>query len=93
MNILKNSWHMARRFKTATTLNLAGLTVAFAAFYLLMTQVDYNRSYNRNIADGDRVYRLETKMNAEAAWGTYCNRRIHAIIAQMPQVERAGLLV
>ena len=92
MNILKNSWHMARRFKTATTLNLADLTVAFAAFYLLMTQVDYNRSYNRNIADGDRVYRLETKMNAEAAWGTYCNRRMHAIIAKMPQVEAVSEL-
>ena len=37
MDILKNLWYMARRFKTATVLNLLGLTVAFTAFYLLIT--------------------------------------------------------
>ena len=43
MDIIKNLWYMARRFKTATVLNLLGLTVAFTAFYLLITQVDYSR--------------------------------------------------
>ena len=60
--LLRNIWYMARRFKTATVLNFLGLTVAFAAFYLLMTQVDYARSYNACIADADRVYRVESKM-------------------------------
>lgn len=62
MNIVKNIFYMARRFKTATALNLLGLVVAYAAFYLLMTQVIYNRSYNQNIADGERVFRFESKM-------------------------------
>ena len=46
MNVFRNMLYMARRFKTATVLNFIGLTVSFAAFYLLMTQVIYNRSYN-----------------------------------------------
>ena len=37
--ILNNLIHIARRFKAATALNLAGLIVSFAAFYLLMTQI------------------------------------------------------
>ena len=78
---------MARRFKTATVLNFLGLTVAFAAFYLLMTQVDYARSYNACIADADRVYRVESKMGDDYPWGTNCNRPTLAQIAQMPQVE------
>ena len=39
---MSSLFYLARRFKTATALNLLGLTVAFAAFYLFMTQVLYN---------------------------------------------------
>ena len=44
MNVFRNMLYMVRCFKTATTLNFVGLTVSFAAFYLLMTQIVYNRS-------------------------------------------------
>ena len=85
--VLRNIWYMARRFKTATALNFLGLVVAFAAFYLLMTQVMYNRSYNASIPDGERVFRFEAKMGADSPWGINCNRPTNAILKGMPQVE------
>ena len=84
--------YMARRFKTATVLNFIGLTVAFAAFYLFMTQVVYNRSYNASIPDSGRVFRMESKMNPDAQWDISCNRPIHALVAKMPQVEAVSEL-
>lgn len=42
---------MFRRYRVATLLNLLGLGVAVATFYLFMTQVIYNRTYNHNIHD------------------------------------------
>ena len=51
---------MARRFKLASALNLIGLVVSFAAFYLLMTQIIYQTTYNHGIKDYDRLYRLES---------------------------------
>ena len=78
---------MARRFKAATVLNFVGLTVAFVAFYLLMTQVEYNRSYNASIPDGERVFRVESKMGSDYPWGINCNRPTLDILAKMPQVE------
>ena len=92
MEIVNGVIHMARQFKTATALNLAGLTVAFAAFYLLATQVDYMQSYNHGIADCGRVFRVESKMNADAKWGTHCNRPSLEVIAQMPQIEGMTLI-
>ena len=92
MNIVKGMIYMARRFKTATALNLVGLTVAFTAFYLLATQVDYMQSYNRGIADYERIFRVEAKMNANAKWGTNITRPTLEIIGQMPQVEGLTLL-
>ncbi|MBQ6378657.1 MAG: ABC transporter permease, partial [Prevotella sp.] len=85
--VLRNIWYMARRFKTAAVLNFVGLTVAFAAFYLLMTQVVYNISYNSCISDNERVFRFETKMGPDSPWGINCNRPTNAILSEMPQVE------
>ena len=87
MNIFRNMLYMARRFKTATVLNFIGLTVALTAFYLLMTQVVYNISYNSCIPDNERVLRFETKMGSDSPWGINCNRPTNAILSEMPQVE------
>lgn len=51
--------HTIRRFKTATTLNFIGLVIAFVAYYLLMTQIEYNGNYNKGIEGYENVYRLE----------------------------------
>ena len=51
---------MAKRFKLATTLNVAGLILAFAFFYLLMTQILYQWTYNHGVNDYEQLYRLET---------------------------------
>ena len=92
MNVFRNMLFMVRCFKTATTLNFVGLTVSFATFYLLMTQIVYNRSYNASIPDGGRVFRLESKMNPDAQWSINCSRPIHALVAKMPQVEAVSEL-
>ena len=92
MNVFRNMLYMARRFKTATVLNFIGLTVSFAAFYLLMTQVIYNRSYNFSIPDGERVFRLESKTTPDAQWGINSSRPTNTLLAKLPQVEAVSEL-
>lgn len=84
---MKTFWYMARRFKAATALNIFGLTIAFTVFYLLMTQIDYSRSYNSTIPDAERVFRVETKMGVDYPWGDNCNRPFYTSVASLPQVE------
>ena len=45
-----------KRYKTASVINIAGLTIAFIAFYILMAQVHHGLSYNSSIPDYERVY-------------------------------------
>ena len=90
--VLRNIWYMARRFKTATALNLIGLIVAFTAFYLFMTQVLYNAGYNRGIPDAERLFRVEAKMNLDAPWGVHCNRPVLEMMLQLPEVEAGTIL-
>ncbi|MCD7936768.1 MAG: ABC transporter permease [Tannerellaceae bacterium] len=57
--IVKNFLTTLKRFKVATVLNVLGLTVALAAFILIMIQLNYDRLYNQNIPAWDHIYRLE----------------------------------
>lgn len=90
MEILRNLWYMFRRFKVASILNFIGLTIAFAAFYVFMTQVDYNNSYNKGFKDYDRVYRLEQDgyfFNKDKEYEiSFCRPHLDKI-AELPQVE------
>jgi putative ABC transport system permease protein len=85
MTIFKNILYMARRFKWATALNLVGLIVAFAAFYVLMTQVIYQVTYNKGVDDYERIYRLESDfVYNEWQWSDAMCRPIADDLARLP---------
>ena len=43
--LLRNFSHTFRRFFTASVLNLLGLSIAFSACFVILTQVDYDYNY------------------------------------------------
>ena len=90
MNLLQNLIYFARRFKTATALNLIGLIVAFAAFYLLMTQVTYNHSYNHGITNYQNLYRVEIQL--KDGWQVNVNRLVGSELAGTPGVETSATI-
>lgn len=57
--IFRNFLSVLRRFKMATVLNVLGLSVAFAAFMVIMMQLDYDWNFARMHKDAGRIYRLE----------------------------------
>lgn len=79
---------MFRRYRIATLLNLFGLSVAVATFYLFMTQVIYNRTYNHNLNDYEHVYRLEIYGNLFGDnWGCTICRPFATMLRDIPQVK------
>ena len=61
--ILRNLMRIFRRFRTAMILNILGLAVAFTAFMLLMMQWDYDRQFDRNDPNADRIFRIDNLWN------------------------------
>lgn len=59
-SLFRNFLSVLRRFKMATVLNILGLSVAFAAFIVIMMQVEYDLGFNRSIKDAGRIFRVET---------------------------------
>ena len=50
-----------RRYKISSLLNVIGLTLAFTAFYVIMTQVWWELGYNRSLHEADRIYLVENE--------------------------------
>lgn len=79
---------MFRRYRIATLLNLFSLSVAVATFYLFMTQVIYNRTYNHNLNDYEHTYRLEIYGNLFGDnWGCSICRPFATMLRDIPQVK------
>ncbi len=78
-----------RKYKLATFLNVLGLAVALAAFYLCMTQVVYNTTYNSSIPDADRTYRMEICRDmASGEWNAALPMPFIYELASIPQLEQ-----
>jgi len=57
--IIRNLISVVRRFKFAASLNILGLSVAFAAFMVIMIQLDYDYGFDRFHKNSDRIFRVE----------------------------------
>ncbi|MDR3141025.1 MAG: ABC transporter permease [Tannerellaceae bacterium] len=89
--ILRNFFFVIKRFKMATLLNVAGLTVASTAFLVLVMQVGFEYNFDRMHATSDRVYRVE--VNRESLWGVIHSRGFaEAVMHASPHIEAATLV-
>ncbi|MEG1955977.1 MAG: FtsX-like permease family protein [Mucinivorans sp.] len=57
--IFRNFYTTLRRFVLSSTLNILGLGVAYAAFMIIILQVNYEYSYDTCYADSERIYRVD----------------------------------
>ena len=60
--IIRNFTSMFRKFVSASLLNLLGLSLAFASFFVIMTQVYYDLGYNKSFTDHEKLFRLTMKL-------------------------------
>ncbi len=89
---LRNIIYMARRFKLATFFNMLGLVLGFACFYLFMTQIVYQATYNHDITDYKRLYRMESNfVFNEWQYTDNVPRPFAMALERMPQVESYSL--
>lgn len=83
-----------RRYKISSLLNVIGLTLAFTAFYVIMTQVWWELDYNRSLHEADRIYLVENEDWYEPGkWSSWLNRPVpERVIASTAGVEVGGCM-
>lgn len=76
-------------------LNILGLTVAFAAFTVIVMQVNYDVGYDAQYKNADRLYRIEGVFDAKQPnlFSSYLSRPFgQMLIDGTPEFEAAGVV-
>ena len=81
-----------KRYKTASVLNIVGLTMAFMALYILISQVMYDVRYNRSIDDYERIYLATESYNSERNTG-FSRFNMEYLIDHCPDIEVGGCVM
>ena len=90
---IKNFITLLRRYTTSSLLNVMGMSVAFAAIYLIMVQVRHDLSFDRVIPNSERIYRLE-RIGNEGMSSYYMSRKEpDEWCAGIPEIEAGGSIV
>lgn len=94
MTPLKNFFHVLKKYKIASLLNVIGLSIAFASFMIIMTQVKYDLSFDRHYKNADRIFRVENQAMTENGKYSANTSRLVAekVFAAEPEIEKTGLI-
>lgn len=92
--IFKDFITVLKRYPSSSILNIAGLGIAFASAYLILVQVFFDLSYNRNIENAENICRLEyPSWYHEGNYGAHWNRQQPAEMAEsVPEIEAIGAI-
>ena len=56
--LYKNFISILRRFPLSIAMNVAGLTLAFAAFIIILMEVQYEMTYDSRITQAGRIFHI-----------------------------------
>ena len=90
--ILRNFFSVLRRFKTASVLNVLGLSIAFVAFMLIMMQVNYDYTFDRSHRNADAIFRVDIVHGSKGSQAIICRPFARAFTGSSPLIEEGCLL-
>ena len=62
-NYFKTAWRNLTRNKVYAAINIAGIAIGLAAFWLIALYVSDELSYDRSFTNADRIYRMAQHAN------------------------------
>ena len=91
------SFNIFRRGSSAMSgiLNVLGMAVAFAAFYIILVQVDYDLNFNKGIKDSEKVFVMSSGSmdgDADKRQLNFCRPLAEIILEASPNIEYGGIL-
>ena len=91
--VIRNFTSIFRKFVTANLLNLLGLSLAFASFFVIMTQVNYDLGFNKSFTEHENLYRLTMELGAgmEDYGATLPRPLVEQLAAASPHVTDYGI--
>ena len=89
-----NIFRRGRGLSLSSVLNVLGLAVAFAAFYIILCQVNYEFGFNKKIKNVDKVFVISSGEHAGGGKRnlSFCRPLAELIIDSSPNIEYGGII-
>lgn len=89
--LLRNFLALFHRYRVAMTLNLLGLSVAFAAFMVLMAQWRYDSTFDEEVPNSDCIVRLNINWSDEGKSASICRPLAEQVFLSSPHIVAGAL--
>lgn len=89
--ILRNFLSVLRRFKTASILNVLGLSIAYVAFMLIMMQVNYDYTFDRSHSSADAIFRMD-RLYGNNSCAVSSRPLARAVAESSPHIESSCIM-
>ena len=79
----------------SSILNVLGMAVAFAAFYIILVQVDYDLNFNKGIKDSEKIFVMSSGSmdgDTDKRQLNFCRPLAEIILEASPNIEYGGIL-
>ena len=91
--LYKNFISILRRFPLSIAMNVAGLTLAFAAFIIILMEVQYEMTYDSRITQADRIFHISKESPNFQISSHHSRPLIEQRCARIsPDIERYALI-
>lgn len=90
-SVIKNLISIIRRFKVASVLNILGLSVALAAFIIIMMQVVFDRTYDTSYPNSDCICLVESEFEG-CVYGLSSDNAFQVLTASSSHIKESVLL-
>ena len=82
-----------RKTGVSTLINILGMSVAFAAAMILMVQVKWDATYDKNFEGHEQVFRMENNWMDQGLFSTFFSRPMIELVRDAsPNIEAVGTL-
>ena len=88
--VIKNFLSVIRRYKLAVVLNILGLSVAFAAFIVIIIQLNYDYSFDKFHKNYDKIFRVEL-VQSNSTLGVLSRPLVERFVESSPQIVSGAL--
>lgn len=89
--VFRNFLTTLRRFKTASVLNILGLSVGFTAFIIVFMQVRYEESFDKSHSKLGRIYRVEISSDSVSYRSVMSHPMVDILRRDIPEIELGAL--
>jgi len=93
-HLFHNFLNSLSHYKISSLLNIIGMSIAFASFYIIICQVNKDFNYNKDIEDSDRIFLIAIPSQYQVSQysSNICAPLGNMFINEIVQVECGGMI-